>query len=367
MASAGELVSKKNTKLAVWKHFGFKANDEGKPKDEDTAICRHCQKTVVAKGGNTSNLLTHLRNHHPMKHADVRKENEGNSKNDSSFKRSSSSREAVGQKTLLDVQKNDRKSKKWPELTDRVTYCIAKDMMPIYSVQTEGFRQLLYSFDPRYELPDRKYFSNIAIPKLYEKTRESVATDVKSAVYFASTTDLWSSQTMEPYLNYTVRYIGDDWRLQSRSLQTLYLPDDHTGENIAQALTVRTWELDSVKQVCVTSDNGRNIVCAVRSLSWNHLSCFGHNLHLAVQNSLKDDHRISRAFGVCRKLVSTFSHSWNKRRDLAKVQCELGLPIHSLVTDCTTRWGSTTKMIERVLEQEKAIRKVLCDDRKSTL
>ena len=74
-------------------------------------------------------------------------------------------------------------------------------MMPIYSVQKEGFRQLLYSFDPRYELPDRKYFSNIAIPKLYEKTRESVATDVKSAVYFASTTDLWSSQTMEPYLS----------------------------------------------------------------------------------------------------------------------------------------------------------------------
>ena len=108
-------------------------------------------------------------------------------------------------------------------------------------------------------MPDRKYFSNIAIPKLYEKTRESVATDVKSAVYFASTTDLWSSQTMEPYLSYTVHYIGDDWKLQSRSLQTLYLPDDHTGENIAQALTetLRTWELDSVKQVCVTSDNER--------------------------------------------------------------------------------------------------------------
>ena len=218
MALAGELILKENMKSAVWKHFGFKANDEGKPKDEDTAICCHSKRRYMC---NMSNLLTHLRNHHPMKHADVRKENEGNSKNDSSFKRSSSSREAVGQKTLLDVQKYDRKSKKRQELTDRVTYCIAKDMMPIYSVQKEGFRQLLYSFDPQYELPDRKYFSKIAIPKLCEKTRESVATDMKCAAYFASTTDLWSSQTMEPYLSYTVYYIGDDWKLQSRSLQTL--------------------------------------------------------------------------------------------------------------------------------------------------
>jgi len=42
--------------------------------------------------------------------------------------------------------------------------------MPIYSVKKEGFRQLLHSFDPQYELPSRKYFSNTTIPKLYAKT-----------------------------------------------------------------------------------------------------------------------------------------------------------------------------------------------------
>ena len=79
MTSASELVSKKHMKSVVWKHFRFKANDEGKPKDENITICCHCQKIVVAKGGNMSNLLTHLKNHHPMMHTDARKENEGNS------------------------------------------------------------------------------------------------------------------------------------------------------------------------------------------------------------------------------------------------------------------------------------------------
>ena len=117
-------------------------------------------------------------------------------------------------------------------------------------------------------------------------------------------------------MSYTVHFVGEDWKLESRCLQTLYLPEDHTGENIAAALreTLESWEIDVSKQVCLTTDNGSNIVCATEScLGWTHLSCFGHNLHLAVQNSTKNDRKVDRALGVCKKLVSTFSHSWKKK------------------------------------------------------
>ena len=49
MMSASELVSKKHMKSVVWKHFRFKANDEGMPKDEDITICCHCQKNCRSK------------------------------------------------------------------------------------------------------------------------------------------------------------------------------------------------------------------------------------------------------------------------------------------------------------------------------
>jgi hypothetical protein len=42
------------------------------------------------------------------------------------------------------------------------------------------------------------------------------------------------------------------------------------------------------------------------------------------------DSRIGLAMGVCKKVVSTFSYSWKKKKELTKAQRELKLPEHSL-------------------------------------
>ena len=47
-------------------------------------------------------------------------------------------------------------------------------MLPVYTIEKEGFANLLKQFDPQYELSSRKYFSKAVFPKLYESTRESV-------------------------------------------------------------------------------------------------------------------------------------------------------------------------------------------------
>ena len=81
------------------------------------------------------------------------------------------------------------------------------------------------------------------------------------------------------------------------------------------------------KLAYITTDNGSNVTAPVKILGWNGLSCFGHNLHLAITNSIKDD-RISRAIGIAYKIVGAFAHirSWKKKRDLIKVQTEMDLP-----------------------------------------
>lgn len=68
---------------------------------------------------------------------------------------------------------------------------------------------------------------------------------------------------------------------------------------------------------------------------------------------------------VCKKVVSAFSFSWKKKRDLAQAQTELKLPQKKLKTESPTRWGSRLAMMERVLEQESAISQVLKADRKT--
>ena len=63
------LVKKPNTISVVWNYFGLKADSEGRPivKECGSPVCKVCGKVVPAKGGNTSNLITHLRDHHPDK------------------------------------------------------------------------------------------------------------------------------------------------------------------------------------------------------------------------------------------------------------------------------------------------------------
>ena len=104
---------------------------------------------------------------------------------------------------------------------------------------------------------------------------------------------MWSSATSAPHMSYTVHFIDPQWSLQSWCLQTLFVLQDHDADNLADVMTetLANWNLNPVDQVCLTTDNGSNLVCA--RLGWNHLSCFGHNLHMVVTNSIKDEVRVA--------------------------------------------------------------------------
>ncbi|XP_057210771.1 E3 SUMO-protein ligase ZBED1-like [Triplophysa rosa] len=183
-------------------------------------------------------------------------------------------------------------------------------MLPINAVENDGFRKLIKVLDPRYELPGRKHFSVTALPRLYAERSEQLEQELQNVAYFASTSDMWSSRTSEPYLSLTIHFIDKDWKLQSKCLQTAYFPEDHT-EKVGK------------------------------------------------------DKRVERAIGVCKNVVSAFSFSWKKKRDLATAQEEFNLPKHKLTTESPTRWGSRQKMVSRVIEQHKAISQVLAADKKT--
>ena len=83
-------------------------------------------------------------------------------------------------------------------------------------------------------------------------------------LYYAPTTEMWSSRTTDPYMSLMIHFIPD-WTLCSRCLQTSYFPDDHTGEITARGLreALELWGL-----------RGDHLVC-------------GHRLHLAIGECLK--------------------------------------------------------------------------------
>ena len=182
-----ELAAKLRTKSPVWQYFGLAVDGDGKIKNEDEAICRLCKVTVMAKGSNTSNLQSHL------KFAEIKQ-----------AKNVDKPTTSCGQ-IMIDVamskgEKYPRSSKQWQQLTDLVTHCLVKDMILIYSVDKPWFRRMLERFDPKYVLPTHKYFSKVTIPSLYARTRETVTSELQGVEYFAATADMWSSNTLEPYI-----------------------------------------------------------------------------------------------------------------------------------------------------------------------
>ena len=88
---------------------------------------------------------------------------------------------------------------------------MAKEMIPINTVEKPGFRSMVRKLDSRYEVPSRKYFSKTVLPSLYAETCERVTKELQEAEYYSVTTDLWSSAgKLEPYLAVMVHYINKE-------------------------------------------------------------------------------------------------------------------------------------------------------------
>ncbi|XP_053506474.1 E3 SUMO-protein ligase ZBED1-like [Ictalurus furcatus] len=287
---ADEVVDKRGkTNSVVWKWFGYLSSD----KLQVSVRCKMCRRAVPTSSGNTSNLFHHLKQFHPIEYSESQKmrHHKGLSQPVSEISpRPTSPSPAVSkekpmqQTWIAAFMPQDKQSKRYKDITKAVTNFLAKDMMPFSMVENVGFRKMMSVIDPRYEIPGRKYFSSTAIPTLYSEVRERVQEQLKSGSYFATTADLWSSRTSEPYLSLTVHFIDQDWKLVSLCLQTVYFPEDHTGEAIAAGLTdaLASWGLSEERQVCITTDSGTNIIKAVELNRWRRLQCFGHRLNSAI-------------------------------------------------------------------------------------
>lgn len=251
-------------------------------------MCKLCRRDVTAKGGNTSNLFHHLKNKHIREYEEATRTRAKTSGKTTSSAGGSSTRPKTTQLSLqasfTAATPYDKTSKRCKDITRAITQYIAKDMVPIQTVERDGFRCMVRTLDAKYELPGRKVFSQKLLPELYTEVRDKVMNEIGNIEAFSATTDLWSSRTTEPYISLTIHFIDDDWKLRNRCLQTAFFPDDHTGALIADGLkeTLTAWGLDEARLMCMTTDSGANMVCALGINKWPRLACFGHRLHIAI-------------------------------------------------------------------------------------
>ena len=212
------------------------------------------------------NLFYHLEHKYPELYSELCKATQ-----EKDEEASSSAPTMKSVKEMLESRlKLSRTSREHKDLTKIVTRFLVKDMVPEYTVEKPGFRAMLETFNPRYDLPSRNYFSRVAIPSLYSEVKNNLQQkiDNQHLTFYAGTTDLWSSITSEPYLSYTVHFIDNNWNLHAKCLQTHYIPEAHTGVNLKEVLasSLNQWHLNPDNQVAITTDSGTNIKLACELL-----------------------------------------------------------------------------------------------------
>ena len=100
--------------------------------------------------------------------------------------------------------------------------------MHVSLVETEGFRDFIYKFDPSFTMPTRKTIKSSIVPSLKEIVFLNLKKMLKTVQFPNISVDGWSDVTARPFNGYTCQGIDDEWKLRTMSVDFRSL----TGNNV---------------------------------------------------------------------------------------------------------------------------------------
>jgi len=350
----------------IWDYFMIDQEEE------KLAVCNEC-KERVSRGGasvknyNTTNLRNHLRRFHQKLFDELlTKESDDAEKKEEENESQGKKRRKQGEARQLTLTALKQQKEPWnydnPEhkrVTERIAEMIALDSQPFSIVEDTGFLRLLAHVSPRYITPSRKYFSDKIIPEMYVTLKEKIFQDLHSDGEFpiSFTSDIWSRDGGESFISWTAHYISSEFVREERILQVCPFPGSHTADAIAEMISklLEAWNIDKRRVHTVVRDNAANMVAGIRQCGLSGVSCVIHTLQLVIKDSILVQKSVTDMLVRCRKIVGHFKHSSLATSHLRSIQKQLSLVEHKLMQDEPTRWDSSYYMLERLVEQRRAI------------
>ncbi|XP_053121792.1 zinc finger BED domain-containing protein 6-like isoform X2 [Hemicordylus capensis] len=355
----------KKTTSAVWDYFTLD------PREPCVAICSTCQKRVRrGKDGGTrpgtTALHKHLKVHHglhlpgvavvpPSPLAPLKERLHGHSM------------VIPDPSPTFQFPRQERNQPYYPpthptalQLASDTAWMLAVDMQPFSYVESEGFRRLMATAQPRWKVPGRVFFSSKAMPELSRvvsrAVRQAVVCSMGRTVHIAI--DTWASGPTTSYLSVTGCWVAELAGALSRQHATLSvctfegpcLPEDicHKLREVLQ-----DWLYD-LKIGGVVSDNGAKVAGAVQELHLKHVPCLARCLQRVVKAFLAADAQVARLLKTSRSICRYCSHSAAARRRLLEAQANLGLR-QPTWQEAQAKSRSTLRMLECLYRQRQAV------------
>lgn len=290
------------------------------------------------------------------------------------------------QLSMDNFTRNSTRCNKWNstntqqvELTNCIVAFIAHDLLPLSLVESERFRMLMATAEPKFTMPSRKYLSSVLLPQRSTSVQTRLKTKLQQVQSLCLTVDLWSSRDMRSFIGVTGHFILDH-TMNSVMLACRRFKGPHTSENIFELYqeTVALYDVGS-KVTTIVTDNAANMVKAFilfpveqfeddddgndfgvddcdtlpsddttptkptvyEYLPPNRSPCFAHTLQLVIKDGLENDGQIKQFLAKVAKLVS-FCRKSTKATEVLSNELKLQM------ATCT-RWNSQLMMIRSVL------------------
>lgn len=358
----------RRNKSAIWKYFTICDDDVTK------VVCNLC-KRVGSRGKDAAHLTTSaMHNHMHYKHRNV-----------AGIHSSLSSRRpqqtptppALVPFTPLVVPNSQTESVEeanhpmTQSITDSVGEMICMDLLPYSFVENKGFCKLMNLVAPHYTLPAGIHFSSKVVPLLHQrlktKVKESLENIEGDVVH--CTADIWTRKfSTSSYLSLTghwfVQNVSDCGAVTHKRVRALLnmkvIDTEYTPAEILQHLhdLVEEWQNIVPCRFTVGSfvtNNTCNMMKAMSDSGFEHIRCMPHSLHLIVTGSIEECHGVVSVINTARQITNTVHMSNKALTKLHERQEQLGLSVAALIHDVPTRWNTVLFMLQRQLEQKKAL------------
>ena len=261
----------------VWKYF------HKSPQNKDKVTCDVCEAILSSKGGVTTPLINHLKTH---KQAFA--EYEASKEKDSPKKKSSSSQPKLNtflpQNTEI-AQKN---------LDDAITHFLAESAVAFRIVDLESFKKIIKVANPKLNAKSKRFYSKLVSERADEmrKSLIYILEEQKAQVDTISfTSDIWTSQSGDPYICLTLQFIDADWNLWRFTPYVRSFPDRHTGVNISLNLDkmIEQLGLDSDFKLYCVNDSAANMILGIKLSKYlSEYTCDIHKLENSVKDGIKN-------------------------------------------------------------------------------
>lgn len=345
--------------------------------------CMYCRKKYKWGDGvqkNHSTLMRHLKNHHFKEWGEACKLREACNRKPT--KKAWEDLKSWRDKTLLKALEKEKRQRLNPISIKRTRggddkkkrnyaaiFSLVSCGIPFANLDKEHFKMLLKTFAncgcPAYSSCDQ--CSVIGGSSAGEKVDDIAAIvnqvllkALQGVKFVSCTTDGWQDRQGRKYLSLTAHWISQDWELMTGVLGCEQLDViSATSEVIKETLNniIDRYQRDlSFILTSMTSDSESSMIRAVvdvlNGASSDRESCFAHDLSLIIKDALSSTAIEARV----RAVVSSIRSS--KLAKELRREC-LFLKHDTLVSPVDTRWSYFYMMLERMLELNSAIEKVL--------